>query len=1123
MRCSKCGTEGIAGKKFCAECGAPLLRRCAKCGSENPPDTKFCPDCGSPLSKSPVSPATPAVKPSREEARSEILLSAGQADAAAAGDGERKMVTALFADLNASTELEQDLDPEDARAIVDPALKLMIEAVQRYEGYVVQSTGDGIFALFGAPIAREDHPQRALYAAIRIQEDLRAYSSRLVAEGGIPLQCRIGINTGEVVVRSISTGDGHREYTPIGHTTNLASRMQAVAPVGSIAVADATRKLCEGYFKFKTIGPTKVKGVSEPVNVYEVTGLGPLRTRLQRSAGRGLTKFVGREREMEAIRAAADLARTGRGQVVAAMAEAGTGKSRLFFEFKAIAQSQWMVLEGFSISYGTATPYLPIIELVRGYFEILPEDDARKRREKVIGKVLGLDRALEDVLPYLFTLLGIAEGEDPLAHVDLQIRRRLMCEAIKRLIWSESLRQPLVVIVEDLHWVDSETQALLNLLVDSIGTARILLLVNYRPEYRHQWGNRTYYTQLRLDPLSLESAEEMLTQLLDDSSELVPLKRWIIERTEGNPFFMEELVQALFEQGLLKRETVVRLTKPLPELHLPATVQGILASRIDRLAAPEKELLQTLAVIGNEFSRKLVPEVTGKSCEELEPLLSVLQFGEFIYELPAIGDVKYTFKHVLTQQVAYDSVLADRRRAIHERTAEAIEALFAQRLEDHFEELAHHFQLGNNLSKAVRYSGLAAEQAASRGAYSEAARVIEAALEMVDKLPVGERARAELELRKTESTVAAVLHGLFSLRRQQAVERVCEFSETLNEPALHLTGSINLAHLCQVRGEPTSSLDRAKQCLEIARQKSEEGAQAAANYVVASTLLRCGNLREASSYYRDALAHAENAGQASRVLPFDVQSASAAYLSLNLLLLGCPDDALKLGEQALNRAQESKHLFSLGYVLVQLGHLHLLRREPDLVHTHATAAISLSEDQFAQFTLIGRYLCGWAEAERGKVEQGVAEMEAAVGELNRSGDALHLQFFKAVLALFQSRMGRRDEALESFDELIATIGRSGEKLHQADILRLKSEALLMGDRPDTERAFKTIRAALDLARSQEAKWWELRASTCFSRLLIKQGDRDEARTSLSAVCKSFTNGFETPDLMDAKRLLSELN
>src|SRR6266849_3134586 len=484
MRCAKCGAENPAGKRFCGDCGAALANRCAQCGADNPPEKKFCGDCGTALGAAPLaSPDRSAIRVNPETPLDAL-------------EGERKTVTALFADIKGSTELMEDLDPEEARAIIDPALKLMIEAVRRYDGYIVQSTGDGIFALFGAPVAHEDHPQRALYAALRLQEDLKRYSAKVLAEGGTPIQGRVGVNTGEVVVRSITTGAGQPEYTPIGHTTNLASRMQTAAPVGSIAVSENTRRLCEGYFILKALGATRVKGLSELVNVYEVTGLGPLRTRLQRAAGRGLTKFIGREREIEALKHAAELARQGHGQIVAAMAEAGVGKSRLFYEFKAMSQSGWMVLEAFSVSHSKASAYLPVIDLLHSYYDITSEDDGRRRRQKILGKLLELDRALEDTVPYLYALLGIVEGDDPIAQMDGQVKSRRTLEAIKRILLRESLNQPLMVIFEDLHWIDAQTKEFLNLLADSIGTAKILLLVNYRPEYTHQWNSKTYYTQL---------------------------------------------------------------------------------------------------------------------------------------------------------------------------------------------------------------------------------------------------------------------------------------------------------------------------------------------------------------------------------------------------------------------------------------------------------------------------------------------------------------------------------------------------------------------------------------------------------------------------------------------------
>jgi class 3 adenylate cyclase len=920
MRCSSCGAENPQGLKFCNQCAAPFKKRCTTCGFENSSIAKFCGECATPLNESAgrLRSSQPSTSTAHVPVGSEALL-----------DGERKTVTALFADIKGSMELMEDLDPEEARAIVDPALKLMIDAIDRYGGYVVQSTGDGIFALFGAPLAYEDHPQRALYAALRLQEGIRGYSGKLVADGGTPLEARVGINTGEVVVRTLTSAAGRAEYTPIGHTANLAARMQVIAPSGSIAITEHTRRLAEGYFQLKPRGPTRVKGLSEPVEVYEVIGLGPLRTRLQRAAVRGLTRFVGREREIEALKHAAALARAGHGQVVAAMADPGVGKSRLFHEFKLISQSGWLTFEAFSVSHGKATAYLPVIGLLHEYFAIEPADDTRRRREKVGGRVLMLDRSLEDTLPYLLALLGLSEGDDSLAQMDPQIRRRRTGEAIKRILLRESLNQPLMVIFEDLHWIDAETQALLNLLVDAIANARILLLVDYRPEYRHEWGSRTHYTQLRLDPLGRESAEEMLEALLTSPApvtsstgasgersgadvqvgdrvrvqgDLAALKRLIIERTEGTPFFMEEMVQALFEEEVLQRNGIVKLTRPISTIKPPATVQAVLASRIDRLAAAEKELLQTLAVLGHELPLNLVERVTLKSGDELGQMLSDLQFGEFIYEQPAVGGVEYGFKHALTQEVAYNSLLTERRRALHERTGHAIEELYPDQLEDHYSDLARHFLRGSDAAKAVHYAQLAAEQAIGRGAYGEATSLIESALKLLDRLPEeNQRLRAELAFRTLESTIAFVLHGSASSRRERVIRRMCELGEKLGERDQLLRGLVTLGWLDFGRGEASRGRELAKRYLSLATgtQDLELLTEAYSNAALLAHC--CGNLREALSHLQDAEHYAS-----LNISPFNRgmhKSTLACHRCLPLRLLGWPDEALKTAAQGLRDAR----------------------------------------------------------------------------------------------------------------------------------------------------------------------------------------------------------------------------
>src|SRR5262249_27814042 len=479
----------------------------------------------------------------------------------------------------------------------------------------------------------------------------------------------------------------------------------------------------------------------------------------------------------DALKHAAEQVRVGHGQVVAVMADPGVGKSRLFYEFKATSQSGWMVLEAFSLSHGKASAYLPVLELLAEYFEIGRDDDERKRRERVLGKLLGLDRTLEDALPYLYSLLGIGGEGDSLAQMDPQIRRRRTLEAIKRILLRESLNQPLMVIFEDLHWVDEETQALLNLLADSIGTAKILMLVNYRPEYSHSWNSKTYYTQLRLDALGRQSADEMLSALLGAGEDLFPLKRLIVEKTEGNPLFMEEIVLALQEDGALVRNGAVRLTRPIDALKVPLTVQGVIAARIDRLPATEKELLQTLAVIGMEFPLTLAREAIHKSPDRLNGMLNDLQLAEFIYEQPAVGDIEYTFKHALTRDVAYNSLLVERRKALHERIGAAVESLYTNSLDDHLAELAHHYARSGNAGKAVEFCLRACRQCVGHASYKEAVAHFEAGIEQLQQLPDDERrAGIELELRMAVQDALLTVRGWASPESEQAARRAIELS-----------------------------------------------------------------------------------------------------------------------------------------------------------------------------------------------------------------------------------------------------------------------------------------------------------------------------------------------------------
>src|SRR3989454_8541865 len=651
-------------------------------------------------------------------------------------EGERKQVTVLFADLKGSTELIHDLDPEAAQILLDPALQRMMDAVHRFEGTVNQVLGDGIMALFGAPVAHEDHAVRACYAGLAMQAAMRRYAEEVRRSHGLEMQMRVGLNSGEVVVRAIGN-DLHMDYSAVGQTTHLAARMEQLATPGSIRLTAATLRLVEGLVQVNALGRFPVRGLPEPVEVFELVGASAVRRRLQAAAARGLTRFVGRQPELAALQQALEQAGAGHGQIVAVVGEAGVGKSRLVYEcVHAHHTPGWSVLESASVSYGKATPYVPVLDLLKRYSHIADHDDTRTTRAKLTGQVLTLDAALQDVIPALLALLDALPDDSPFRQLDPAQRRQRTLTALKRVLLRESQVQPLLLVCEDLHWIDTETQALLACLVESLPTAQLLLLVNYRPEYQHGWGSKTYYTQLRLDPLPPLSADAFLHALLGDDASLKPLTHLLIARTEGNPFFLEESVRTLVETGVLAGERgAYHLGQALQTIQVSATVQAVLAARIDRLPPTEKGLLQTAAVIGHEVPLPLLQAIADRPEEVLHRSLAHLQATEFLYETRLFPECEYTFKHALTHEVAYGGLLQERRRALHARLVEALEALAPERVAEQVERLAHHALRGEVWGKAVTYCQQAGARAFDRAAFRGAVAAFEQALQALAHLP----------------------------------------------------------------------------------------------------------------------------------------------------------------------------------------------------------------------------------------------------------------------------------------------------------------------------------------------------------------------------------------------------
>ncbi len=741
MRCQECGLENRPGVRFCEECGARLDPTCAACGAAASRGGRFCGQCGQPLTVAP---------PRREAGRAPDTYTPGHLarrilSARQTIEGERKQVTVLFADVRGSLEILADRDPEDVQTIFDPILGWMMDAVHRYEGTVSQVLGDGIMAVFGAPLACEDHAVRACYAALDMQRELARHAEALAAERGVDVQIRIGINSGEVVVRSIGN-DLHMDYTAIGETTHLAGRMEQMAAPGSILTTDRTARLAHGYVELTPLGRQAVKGLAAPVDVFAVTGPGPVRTSLQAAMGRGLTRFVGRAAEVEQLERALEHARGGRGQVVGVVGQPGVGKSRLVHEFTSSERLHgWLVLQAVAASYGKGTAYRPIIDLLRTYFGVHLRDDQRDIGDRVTAKILALDERLSADLPPLLALLDVPVEDPEWRAMEPRQRRQRTMNAVKRLVGRESQNRPLCLVFEDLHWVDFETHALLDDLIRSLGAAPVLIIVNFRPEFQPDWARQAHYTTLRLGPLPTANAEELLRLLLGEHESLDQVKRLLVALTQGNPFFLEESVRTLIEHGaLVGARGAYRATRPIELVEVPGTVQAVLASRIDRLAPDDKHLLQAASVIGETVPLRLLQTVTDLPEPELRERLDRLRDAELLYDLWSFPEAEYVFRHGLTCQVAYNSLLRERRRALHARIAGAMERLHADRLAEHVERLAHHALRGELWERAGDYLRQAGARAFGRSANREALMLFEQALEALRQLPETESTMAQI-------------------------------------------------------------------------------------------------------------------------------------------------------------------------------------------------------------------------------------------------------------------------------------------------------------------------------------------------------------------------------------------
>jgi class 3 adenylate cyclase/tetratricopeptide (TPR) repeat protein len=1097
MQCPACRHENPAQAKFCLECGACLVVSCAHCRTELPPSAKFCLECGARVTPAGAAMVSPSASP---EAYTPQHLAERILTAKAALAGERKQVTVLFADLKGSMELLTDRDPEEARQILDPVLTHMMDAVHRYEGTVNQVMGDGIMALFGAPIAREDHAVRACYAALRMQEAVNQYAEEARRTHGVTVQIRVGLNSGEVVVRAIGN-DLHMDYTAVGETTHLAARMEQLARPGTVLIALATRDLVEGFVAVKPLGPVPVKGRREPVEVYELSGLGPARTRLQAAARRGLTRFVGRDAESEVLRRALEHAGAGHGQFIAIVGEAGVGKSRLHWEFTRSHHADgWLVLRSRSVSYARGTPYLHVIELLKGYLRLQECDDWREMRERVADKLLTLDRTLVPLLTPLLALLDVPVDDAAWDVLDPPQRRRRILEAVKRLLLRESQVQPLLLIFADLHWIDSESQALLDSLIDSLPTAPVLLLVTYRPEYQHAWGSKTYYTQLRIEPLPPASADELLTALLGQDENLVPLKRVLIERTAGNPFFLEESVQALVEtQVLVGERGAYRLTQVPEAWPIPATAQAILAARIDRLPPEDKWLLQAASVIGKEVPLMLLEAIADVPEDSLRRGLTHLQAAEFLYETSLFPDLEYTFKHALTHEVAYASILQDRRRALHARIVEAIEVLYPDRLAEQVERLAHHAFRGEVWEKAVTYLRQAGAKALARSAYREAVTCFEQALAALHPLPdtrqkVERAIDIRLDLRQSLFPLGELATVLEYLREAEGLARTLDDPRRLGWVSAYMSGHHlhTGSHVMEVR-------TFAQRVEAIAETLGDAPLHIAAQYYLAAASYLSGDYRATEHVCRNLMQslHGQRTHERFGLAVFPAVM-SRAYLACALAERGVFDEGDAHGQEAIRIAEALVHPFSVVVGCLDLAYHKSVRGELSQAARLLEHAVAQGREwNITGHTPIAMAALGHVYAWSGRIGEGVSCLQQALTAYESAGIGSHhslsvVQLGEAYLLADQVENAR------AYATRAVTLARGrGERGNEAWALRLLGEIASHHTRPDEAAAAAHYGAAMTLASELDMRPLVAHCHLGLGRLYRQTGKPEQAQEHLT--------------------------
>jgi class 3 adenylate cyclase/tetratricopeptide (TPR) repeat protein len=1127
MTCNGCGFENPPGMKFCGQCAAPLAARCSGCGSENPPGFKFCGGCGAKLVDSSQSRVERggAARLSTLDSRlvndprtytpkhlaDKILTSRS------ALEGERKQVTVLFADVKGSMDLASQVDPEEWHQILDHFFQILTEGVHRFEGTVNQYTGDGIMALFGAPIAHEDHARRACYAALHLLDGLRAYANELRLRRGLNFSARLGINSGEVIVGKI--GDDLRmDYTAQGHTVGLAARMEQIAEPGKAYLTAHTAAEVQGYFALADLGEMEIKGVQGALHVYELQGLGQMRTRLDVSRSRGFSRFVGRGDEMHVLESGLARAQEGNAQIIGIVGEAGLGKSRLCYEFLERCRARGlMTSETAGVAHGKAIPYMPLLRLWRAFYGINEADSDATAREKIAGRLLLLDERLRETLPLVFDFFGVSDPELPAPRMDPEARQRQLFEVVRRVVQARGRKETTVTLLEDLHWFDGGSEAFLEPLLDAmVGATRSLVILNFRPEYQAPWMSKSYYQQLPLSPLGADAIRELLDALLGNDPSIAGLAEAIHARTAGNPFFTEEVVQNLIESGKLQGcKGAYRLVTPVDKLEVPSSVHALLAARIDRLAEREKDVLQTAAVIGREFDEPTLAAVVEQDAPQLREALHTLKDTEFVYEQSLYPIAEYLFKHPLTQEVALASQLQERRKRLHAAVARVIEAAHAHDLDQQAALLAHHWEAAGEMLTAARWHGRAAAWVGTSDA-AQALNHWQKVRVLLQGTPALRSVEGSESAEAAELGVAACVQILqlgwrLGMSEDDAAELLAE-GKTLaarsGEPRLL---SELLASYGGVRGLAGDTAGYVEYTTEAARAAERTDNTALKMNVAipqSYSLILVGRLRDSAAVSEQVLSMAPGDAQLRsgflNVDPYAYHLMSRAAIAVEMGEIATAGRGV---ERALQLAREEEDMENLTWAHGWFVTLAYRTGEVAGALGHARQAVEIAEKvgssvnrMLAYMTLGLAHLVNreWDAALQAEEQSLRIARESRAGLVWESAPLMYLS---------EGHLGRGDssQALECAEEAVAVAQRCGTPLFEADALLARARALL---RVQGHRASAAIEQ--DLAQVQTIV--EQTAGRCREPFILEAraelaqlaGDETSRQRELRAAHRLFT-------------------